>query len=188
MPEPIFSNRRERRFWLYSGMALLAIYSTIGFTPVISGFLRANGLLGPVFVACLLLIVGAVVAAGVRAKLGGREIAVLLGIGAVYALVLVRMELPEERTHLLEYGVVALFVYEALAERAKRKTGLRHVPLWAIALAACAGAIDECLQLALPQRVFDLRDILFNTLAATMAVGAKCAFEWARRRGGKAPE
>lgn len=43
-----------------------------------------------------------------------------LGIAAAYVLAFVRMSIPEERTHLVEYGVVGVFLYQALAERASR--------------------------------------------------------------------
>ena len=42
------------------------------------------------------------------------------------------------------------------------------------------GLVDECLQLALPDRVFDVRDILYDALAAAMAVMANASLRWAR--------
>ena len=55
----------------------------------------------------------------------------------------------------MEYGVVAVFVYEALTERASRG---RRVPVPAL-LAALAtsllGVLDECIQAFLPSRVLD---------------------------------
>ena len=47
------------------------------------------------------------------------------------------------------------------------------------------GLIDECIQLVLPSRVFDRDDILFNCLAAGMAVTASAALRWARRLTGR---
>jgi len=44
------------------------------------------------------------------------------------------------------------------------------------------GVLDECIQAFLPNRVFDPLDILFNALAAVMAVVASAALTWARRR------
>ena len=93
---------------------------------------------------------------------------------------MVRMVLPEERTHLIEYGVVAVFIHEALKERTAQG---RHVPvpaLVAVVAASVVGTIDECIQAFLPSRVFDTEDILFNFLAATMAVVSSVALSWAR--------
>ena len=47
------------------------------------------------------------------------------------------------------------------------------------------GVIDECIQLLLPSRVFDPIDMLFNVLAAVMAVTASTALGWARKRSGQ---
>ena len=97
-------------------------------------------------------------------------------------MVLVRMAL-EERTHLIEYGVVAVLILEALTERAGHG---RRVPLpavLAILATALIGAVDECIQAFLPTRVFDVQDIVFNTLAAVMAVATSLALGWARRLG-----
>ena len=104
------------------------------------------------------------------------------GVVAAYLLVFVRMSIPTERSHLIEYGVVALFVHEALTERASRG---RYVPargLLAVLSTGLTGVIDECIQLALPSRVFDPIDMLFNVLAAVMAVTASTALNWARKR------
>ena len=42
--------------------------------------------------------------------------------------------------------------------------------------------IDECIQAFIPSRVFDPEDILFNVLAAMMAVVSSVALSWARGR------
>ena len=60
-----------------------------------------------------------------RTRPGGAEIGVALGVAAVYLMVFLRMGIPEERTHLIEYRVVAVFICEALAERASQG---RRVP------------------------------------------------------------
>ena len=41
--------------------------------------------------------------------------------------------------------------------------------------------LDEGIQAFLPSRVFDPQDMLFNVLAAAMAVAAGAALAWARR-------
>ena len=87
----------------------------------------------------------------------------------------------EERTHLIEYGVVAVFIHEALTERASHD---RRVPLpaaLAILATALLGALDECIQAFLPTRAFDVQDMVFNTLAAVMAIANSLVLGWARR-------
>ena len=112
---------------------------------------------------------------------GGVEIAVALGVTAAYLLVFLRMAGPEERSHMIEYGVVGVFIFEALAERASQGRRVPALPLLAVLATAALGLLDECIQVFLPSRVFDPQDILFNLLAGTMAVGASVALAWARR-------
>lgn len=74
---------------------------------------------------------------------GWSEIGVGLGVAAVYLWALARIPHPEERTHLIEYGIVAVFIYMALSER--RRNG-RRVPapaLTAVVVTAVLGWIDE---------------------------------------------
>ncbi|MDE0580183.1 MAG: VanZ family protein, partial [bacterium] len=88
----------------------------------------------------------------------------------------------EERTHLIEYGVVALLIHAALTERAMHSPHVPAPAVLAIALTGLFGVLDELIQALLPNRVFDWRDILFNVVAAVLAVGAIKALRWARQR------
>ena len=53
--------------------------------------------------------------------------------------------------------------------------------LLAILATTLVGALDEGTQTILPSRVFDPVNMLFNLLAAVMAVTASAALRWARR-------
>ena len=179
----LFSSRRERRLWLWTLAVLMAIYATLGLAPMLAEVLRERGWL-PAAVACGLVLVGmTIVTQGLQVRPGGVEIAVGLGIAAAYLLMVARlMAGQEERTHLMEYGVVGVFVYEALVERARQGRRVPLPPLIAVLATAALGLLDEGIQAVLPNRVFDPRDILFNVLAGTTAVGACVALGWLRRR------
>ncbi len=179
---PFFSSTRERRLWGWTLIVVIAIYATLGLATTLTGLLRDRGLLGVAFGLGMLLVGTTIVAFAVRARPGKVEIGVLLGVIATYLMVFLRMTIPEERSHLIEYGVVATFIFEALKERASQARGVPVPALLAVAMTACLGAIDEGIQLFLPSRVFDLRDILFNALAGLMAVAASIVLSWARRR------
>ena len=134
----------------------------------------------PLFLFCCLLVLAAVITQGLSTRPSGVEWAVAIGIFACYLLIFLRMAVPTERSHLIEYGVVALLVDEALRER--RRNG-RRVPwpsLLAIVLTTLLGTLDECVQLLLPSRSFDTNDILINGLAAVMAVTGSGMLRWAR--------
>ncbi len=119
---PLFTSARERRLWAWTLAVVVAIYSTLGLARTLTGLLRDQGLISDAFWLGLFLIGTAVILQGLKARPGGAEIGVALGV-----------------------------------------------------------ALDECIQLLLPSRVFDLIDILFNILASVMAVAASLALSWARR-------
>jgi VanZ family protein len=56
----------------------------------------------------------------------------------------------------------------------------------AVLLAGAAGWVDEAIQALLPNRVYDLRDVAFNTLAAAAAIAALALRDAARARDRRA--
>ncbi len=178
----LFTSSRERRLWLWTGAAVATIYLSLGLTRDLSDVLRAHGLLEISFATGMILIAGAIAAHGLRLRPGGAEIAVALGIAAAYLLVLVRIEAPEERTHLIEYSVVAILLLEALNERTSNGGAVPLPPLTALLATAFVGTLDEIIQALIPTRIFDPIDILFNLLAGTMAVAGSTLLSWVRRR------
>ena len=181
----LFTSNRERRLWLWTLVVLVTIYSTLGLAQTLAGVLRDRGLLAGVVWVSMLLIMAAVVIQGLKRRPGGAEVGVALGIVAVYLLMFLRMaSTPAERTHLIEYTVVALLIHEALTERASNSHSVPRPAITAIVATALLGLLDEGIQALLPSRVFDPVDILFNVLAAVMAVAASAALAQVRRRGG----
>ena len=178
---PRFTSDRERRLWAWTLAVVAAIYSTLGLARTLAAALGDSSLGAALFMLCCLLVLAAVVTQGLRTRPGGAEIGVALGVAAAYILLFVRMAIPTERSHLIEYGVVALFVHEALTERASHGRRVPAPALLAVLATALAGVLDECIQLFLPSRVFDPLDMLFNVLAAAMAVTASISLRWARR-------
>ncbi len=188
-----FTSSRELRLWLGTLAVVAAIYSTIGLSGQLADALRGAGLLPAAFALGILLVGAAIIAEGLRSRPRGAEIAVALAVAlavaAGYFMVVVRMGL-EERTHLIEYSVVALLLHAALSERADGGGRVPAPALLAVLGTALVGVLDELIQGLLPSRVFDPQDILFNVLAGLLAVVAIVALRWARGRaetGGQAP-
>lgn len=182
--DSLFSSRRERRLWAWTAAVVVAIYSTLGLNQMLAEALGGTGVDAALFVLGSLLVLATVVTQGLKTRPGGTEIAVALGVAAAYLMVFVRMASPVERSHIVEYGVVAIFIYEALSERSKQGRRVPYPPLLAVVATSLVGVLDEFIQLFLPSRVYDPIDILFNTLAAVMAVAGSLALGWARRRVG----
>lgn len=178
------TSTREGRLWAWTALAVAGVYSTLVLASVFEDTLYDQGVAAIAFLAAMALVFLTVVTQGLSVRPRGLEVGVGLGITVVYAMVIVRMAIPE-RSHLIEYGVVAVFVFEALVERSRSG---RYVPVpWLLAIVGTTliGAIDEGIQLFLPHRVFDPVDTLFNCLAAVMAVLAMSMLRWARRRASR---
>ena len=174
---PLFSSARERRLWAWTLALVVAIYSTLGLAATLVGKLPED-LFGQVFFYALLIIGVVILTQGLKVRPGGIEIGVALGVLAVYLMVFARMGRGiAERSHLLEYGVVAVFIYEALTERASQGRRVPVPALLAFLAASTIGVLDECIQAILPSRVFEWVDILQNFLAALMAVAGFWFFE-----------
>lgn len=180
-PKSLFSSKRERRLWLWALVVLAVIYSSLGWAQQLAGALRDQGLISGAFWVGLYLIGGAVLVQGLKARPRGLEIGVGLGIAGAYLIALLRMTVPEERSHLIEYSVVALLIHEALNERAGNGRSVPRPALLAFLLTAALGWLDEGIQLFLPNRYYDIRDVGFNAVAAFMAIGGNLALTWARR-------
>ncbi len=178
----LFTSPRERKLWIYLSVVLAAIYATLGLAASHVDVLRRLGLLETVFFTGFVLVGLSVFVMGLRLRPRGYEVGAALGVAAVYLLLFVRMEGSiVERTHLMEYSVLAVLTYEALTERALRRRVLPFPALLAMLLTILFGVIDECLQWFIPNRFFDPIDVLFNTLAAVLAVLAAVILRAVRR-------
>jgi len=89
-------------------------------------------------------------------------IILLAGVGFSFSL-----PLPEERIHLVQFGLLGLLACPSLKGRNQNGWIRLWSPLLFIFL---VGTADEVLQWFLPDRFFDLRDILFNTLGGIWGI------------------
>jgi VanZ family protein len=179
---PPFTSDRERRLWFWALAVVVAIYSTLGLAGTLAEELRERNLLDASFVAGFLLVVVAIAGSGLKRNPGRREIWVALGVTAVYGMVLIRMGIgPEERTHLFEYGLVAVLIHQALTERLRQGRRVRAPAALALAATVLLGWLDEGIQWLHPTRVYDIRDVGFNAIAGLMAMAASLALARARR-------
>ena len=177
----LFASARERRLWLWALAVVVAIFVTLSPAQQAAAGLRERGLLGP-FTSLFLLAVGGVVALRwAKAHPGTLEIGAALGVAAVYITTVVRLPIPEARSHLFEYGVVAMLIHQALLERRRSGRAVWVPAALAVGVTTLLGWLDELIQIALPTRVFDWRDVGFNALAASLAVSASVFVAWARR-------
>lgn len=89
---------------------------------------------------------------------------VLLLAGIIYSF---NLPLPEERIHLIQFGLLGLLACPSL----KTGCGRGILRLWKpLLFVILIGAADEFIQWFLPDRFFDLRDILFNAIGGFWGV------------------
>ena len=179
-PASLCSSDRERRLWIWTLAVVVAIYASLAFAGRLADVLRARDLLGAALVTAFFVMLVAMAGLALKRRPAGREIWVVLGVVAVYAMALGRIGIAEERGHLFEYGLVAVLVYQALSERVRGGRRVRAPAALAVVATALLGWLDEGIQLLLPNRVYDIRDVGFNALAALMAVLGSLALAWAR--------
>jgi len=161
----------------------MAIYATLGLAGKMAEALRQRNLLNIAFSFGFLLVIFAILGTGLKRRPGHREIWVILGTVTVYGMVMVRSFLtPEERTHLFEYGLVAVLIYQALIERRRNGRMVPSPAVIAVIMTGLLGWLDEGIQWILPNRVYDLRDVGFNALAGLMAITASATLRWVRRK------
>lgn len=176
------SKARERRLWLALAAVLLGIYATLSPAQRWAAALRDRGQLGAVTAGALFLLAVVAGVAWLRTRPGRLETGVACGLGAVYVVTVIRLPEPEARSHLFEYGVVAVLILLALRERRGRGERVPAPALLAVLATGALGWLDEGIQALLPTRVYDLRDVGFNALAGAMAVAATSLMGWARGR------
>lgn len=162
-------NSTERRFWIAAAVLQAAIFLSLSLGDNVVRFLRGNNLLRS---TVLMALVGALVGVGVllrRARVGLPTMVIGAILALVYAILLVRIERPEERLHLVQYGSVTALVFAAVRARFLPRRRLGMAFLVAAVLGSALGWLDEGVQYLLPDRVYELRDVLLNVEAAVLA-------------------
>ena len=182
----LFTTPLEKRFWIYSLIVTATIYSTLIFGEPLLKLFADQNIRAAIFLFVIFLIGLTIVLQGIKQSPGKTEVIVWLGFVAVYVMLFLRLGMPE-RTHLMEYSVLAIFVHRALSERAGKPVGNPRPAFLAFGITVLIGVLDECLQLFLPARRFDPVDMVFNGLAALMSIGAVLGLQWVRKTFGRKP-
>ena len=176
-----FYSSRERKLWWCVASVIAALIASMGYAQILAGELRSRELLDATFSVGMLLVVLTVVTQGLHSRPRGLELALGFGLVAAYLFVFARLLTPEARSHLIEYSILAIFIYAALIERQSSGGPVLYPAALAIVASSMIGVLDECVQWLLPHRVFDPFDMLFNFLASLSAVTASVVVSLIRR-------
>lgn len=90
--------------------------------------------------------------------------------GSYVYFTLLLKENPEESVHLLEYGLLAFFVFRALNRRIRDWTVYSTAAL----MVSFIGTVDEFIQWMMPGRYWDYRDVGINAVAGSLFLLAVC--------------
>ncbi|MEP0987357.1 VanZ family protein [Ekhidna sp.] len=177
-----FSTPREKRLWIWSLLISITIFLSLFLGKPLQHQLRDQNVQAIIFVLGMLFVGITILIHGLRSKPGRFQFTILIGVMAVYVMFFLRLGAPE-RSHLIEYSILAIFIHSALQERTKVQ-GVQKLKqaLGAFLITFSIGVIDESIQLFLPNRVFDPQDILFNGIVTFFAIGTSLLLNWIRER------
>ncbi len=177
----IFHSKKEKYLWYLALLVVVVIFSSLFLGLPLLDLLDNQNIQAALFVAGMLLIAILIVYDGLRNNASHQLYGIYLGLFAVYLMLFLRLGLAE-RSHLIEYSVLALFIFRALSERFKNKATSLKPAVAAILITCVVGCVDEVLQLYIPNRVFDYQDIVFNCFAAFAAVMLRICIQWVRNK------
>lgn len=172
-----FKSNREKRLWIYVIIVLIIIFSTLFIGRPFLKLLENQFIQSLFFLFGMFMIGITTIAHALTLQSKKFGIAIWLGFLAIYVLIFLRLGLAE-RSHLIEYGVLAVFIHKALIERFHHINKVKKSGWLALTFIILIGVIDESIQLFLPDRIFDSYDIVFNCLAAIMTIGAVMLIDW----------
>ncbi len=86
-------------------------------------------------------------------------------ISCLYGLAIYIVDVPEEQVHFIEYGILSGLIYIVLTHDIHNNV---YVCFLTVFIVFVFGAVDEVIQWILPNRIFDIRDILINGISGIL--------------------
>ncbi|WP_162129534.1 VanZ family protein [Algibacter luteus] len=152
-------------------MVLIAIYATLFFGGQLIDYMIERRIIEQSTFYLFLVLILAFIFSGLKSSGKRLEYWIYAGVIAVYGMAMLRMDLTTaERSHMFEYGLLSILIYEALIERRLNGVNVKFPVFTSIMAAGTIGLLDEFIQLFIPYRVFDFVDIGFNYLASAFGV------------------
>lgn len=161
----------EWQSWLYACIWSLLIFATVPVARVMQAYVREHWgrdlfLYGVVLIIVLLLIVSLQLIKAKRTATAMNYVW-LISIATVFIIYTIQLRgNPEEAAHFVQYGILSILIYRALTHRIS-DYGIYYI---ALLLTISIGIIDEGLQWLMPERVWGLKDIRLDAVAAALAL------------------
>jgi len=167
----LFKTDKEKTSWKYVVAIMILIAASLFLGNPVLQIMKDNNVQASFFLSSMVLIGLAIFYRNSELIFVKTKLYLFFSFAAVILLLLVRLGI-EERSHLIEYGIITLLVYKAVEARFPDQKEIGKLKyLAALIFAIGLSVIDEILQHFFPNRVFDLQDLLFNTLAVLFTLG-----------------
>jgi VanZ family protein len=166
-----FTSKRERKLWLWTFVVFVAIYASLFLGGQLIDLMVERRIVEQSTFYLFLVLILTFIFSGLKSTEKRLEYWIYAGVITVYGMALLRLNLTvAERSHMFEYGLLSVLIYEALLERKRNGVNINYPVIISIAIAGTVGLVDECIQYFIPYRVFDIVDIGFNYLASALGV------------------
>ncbi len=156
------------KYWILPIGWILVIYSTLYIVRPICEFLREhipfNMFINVLMVGSFLSILFLLFKTRTIKKISTYFL--LLAVSVLLGYFLITIKIAEEKIHFLEYGFLSFLTFRAINLDVKSKFSY----LFTFFLVSTLGWIDEIIQHFLPNRYFDLRDIIFNIIGGAIGI------------------
>lgn len=152
--------------WTFTAIYTTLIFSTLGIVRTLTETIRATGNLGTL----TFLLIGFFLLFSVflnSTKISRKQLILRLILTLCFiTLIATVTRLPEERMHVIQYGLLGWLISWSLSDSPMTfcRVLLGVLLGWAIGLG------DEIIQYFLPNRVYDIRDVILNGVSATLGL------------------
>lgn len=158
----------RRTYWILAGAWTGLIYSTLYIVrPAVNILKEATPFSEVIQIGCLLLLF--LLITGIIQKVGLKKPSSYCILGVVviaYLGGLASLDYPEEKIHFIEYGLLAVLIFKAL------RFDIKGFPcfVYAFILTLGLGWIDEGIQYVLPNRYYQIQDVVLNGISGALAL------------------
>ena len=165
-------NENEKTSWFYVSVWSLFIFITVplarGIQAYVSEHWGRDMFMHGVIICVSIMLCIAILKLRLKRRIAtAKHYLWLLGISGVFIVYTIQLRKnPEEAMHFVQYGLLAILVYRALTHRIA-DNGIYIV---AALITAAIGISDEAIQWLTPKRVWGLKDIWLDTMAAALAL------------------
>jgi VanZ family protein len=162
------SKKLRARYWLYVLGFVGLIYSTLYIVRPICTYLKAAtpfSLLVNILCIVVLILLGIGIGMKIRIqKLSSYVILSMVLLVYIYGLAV--LQYPEEKIHLIEYGFLAYLVIKAIRVDVSKPIAYGY----AFILVSVIGWIDEGIQYLLPNRYYQIEDVILNSVSGALGL------------------